>query len=201
MIPVFLSGPHGSGKTTLINRLKALRPDCFIENAFDIDFLNCFPNFQSLNHFERCLIRLYHRYFQFNYNLGQSTQNQEQTILGSRSIYDSIAYIETYRKLEIISSDDFALLSSVYENISPLPFVIVLNPSVGTISYRLEKRRVSKEREKRDSAFAFEDTLDFLSIIHAEFEKVKSVPNVLYLTDNMDEDINKIFHWIEKINK
>ena len=94
---LFFSGPHGGGKTTLINSLLNQNHNT-IENDFDINFLKNFPSISKMNDFERCLLRMYHRMFVANYAEQLSCEN-EKTILVSRSVYDSFAYIDTYYQL------------------------------------------------------------------------------------------------------
>ena len=65
--PIFVSGPHGGGKSTLIKSLISSKNNMFIENNFDIDFTTDFPSIANLSSFERSLIRLYHRFFIANY--------------------------------------------------------------------------------------------------------------------------------------
>jgi len=83
---IFFSGPHGSGKTTLIEKLIS-RHDKFQENKYDIDFLKDYPSIKSMNNFERCLIRLYHRYYVQNYSWKEVEKNKDSKItVVSRSI-------------------------------------------------------------------------------------------------------------------
>ena len=199
--PIFISGPHGGGKTTLINNLQQSCSDLFIENDFDIDLFLRFPNFKNLNSFEKCLIKLYHRYIQYEYIIHQPTQTAGKTTLVSRSIYDAIAYIETYKELNIISNDDYSFLASVYKNIKVCPYVIILNPDVDVIAHRLKKRRLTREREERDTVFAYEDTLEFLEIMHRNFYEMKKYNNVKYITDNDKKSMKEIIDWVTSMNK
>ena len=57
---IFFSGPHGGGKTTLINSLLK-KCEYTVENDFDINFLEHFHSISIMDDFERCLLRLYHR--------------------------------------------------------------------------------------------------------------------------------------------
>lgn len=90
---LFCSGPHGSGKTTLISNL--IQENVFLlENDFDINFLENFNTIKLMSDFERCLLRLYHRIYVQNYATSNIKKNK--TIVVSRSVYDSFAYVETY---------------------------------------------------------------------------------------------------------
>ena len=45
--PVFISGPHGGGKSTLVEKLKS-SANLFLENDFDIDFTIDFPSLANI---------------------------------------------------------------------------------------------------------------------------------------------------------
>lgn len=57
MKPIFIAGPHGSGKTTLISKL-IVKSDRFIKDDYEIDFSNDMETLSSMTIFEKCLIRL-----------------------------------------------------------------------------------------------------------------------------------------------
>lgn len=194
---ISFSGPHGSGKTTLINKmLFSKKFNAFIDNEFEIDFLAKFPSFSKLSNFERSLIRLYHRYYIYQSNLMLEKQDEHKITLISRGIYDSIAYIETYHRLGIMLQHEYDILHNIYSNIKDMPRTVILNPPVEVIMKRLEKRRSEKVRVKRDHIFSHEDAIEFVTMMHDIFEKFQDDVNVFYITDNEDDDIEQIVAWI-----
>lgn len=196
--PIFISGPHGGGKSTLIEKLKSVI-DLFLENDFDIDFTIDFPSIVSLSHFERSLIRLYHRFFVANYAQSLSKRNPEKIILTNRTIYDSEAYINTYRKLNWISEDQYKKLHFVINNFSYHPHTIILNPPLEIIEKRLDKRREGATRENRDKIFEGEDSVIFLENLHDYFKGFRDRNNILYIEDNNEAEIKKIIDWVKNI--
>lgn len=193
--PIFLSGPHGGGKSTLLDQLKKQMPALFLENDFDIDFTVDFPSITSLSHFERSLIRLYHRFFIAHYANSLAEKHQDKFILTNRTIYDSESYINVYRKLNWISEAEFQKLDFIIKNFSMRPSAILLNPPLSIIKERLEKRRVEATRTNRDTIFESEDSDVFLENLHDYFEKFKSDKNILYIEDNGEAEIKKIVNW------
>lgn len=197
MTPLFLSGPHGGGKTTLTKALLA-QSSAFIENGFDIDFTTDFPSLSSLSHFERCLMRLYHRFFITNYARTQAITHPEQCIITNRSVYDSEAYINVYRDLHWISEAQFQKLDLVLKNFQPRPATVVLNPPVEVIKQRLQGRRSAATRVNRDTIFANEDSDEFIERLHGYFASYKNQENILYLENNSQMEQNLLLEWTYK---
>lgn len=197
--PIFISGPHGGGKSTLLDQLQKGR-DLFLENDFDIDFTVDFPSIIFLSHFERSLIRLYHRFFIANHAHSLAKAHPAKIILTNRTVYDSEAYINAYREFKWISEDQFQKLDFVIKNFTHRPCAIILNPSIEVIKNRLAKRRGEATRTKRDKIFEAEDSDLFLESLYGYFEKLKGKGNILYIEDNGEAEIEKIIAWTKDVN-
>ncbi|MFC6232547.1 deoxynucleoside kinase [Paenibacillus allorhizosphaerae] len=198
--PIFISGPHGSGKTTLIDKLLS-NYGMFVENSFDIDFISQFPSIKTLSHFERCLLRLYHRIY-ISYYADQFAQMQNGKVtLVSRGIYDSEAYINVYKEYDWITGENSNTLDFILRNNTYTPYTIVLNPPVEVIMQRLEKRIETGVRGTRDKVFKIEDTYEFVKSLHNQFMLFKNRKNILYIEDNTEKEVEAILHWIEEISR
>jgi thymidylate kinase len=196
--PIFISGPHGGGKSTLVDKLKS-SSDLFLENDFDIDFTIDFPSISSLSHFERSLMRLYHRFFIASYAQKLAKENPGKVILTNRTVYDSGAYINAYHELKWISEDQFQKLDFVTKNFSLRPYAIILNPPLEVIKNRLGKRRDKATRTNRDKIFKNEDSDEFLENLYNYFTKFKNRDGVVYVEDNNEIAIQKIIAWVKDI--
>ncbi len=196
--PIFLSGPHGGGKTTLINKLKE-NSNLFLENDFDIDFTLDFPSISSLSHFERSLVRIYHRFYLNNYADKLSKLNPDKAILTNRTVYDSESYINVYNQLEWVTGNQFQKLNHVLQNFVPAPYAIILNPPFQTILDRLQIRRDQATRTNRDKVFENEDSDSFLKHLRDYFEGFKNNNKILYIEDNSDKEIAQIIDWVKSL--
>jgi len=196
--PVFISGPHGGGKSTLIEKLKQ-NTDLFLENNFDIDFTVDFPSISALSHFERSLLRIYHRFFIAGYAEKLAKENPGKVILTNRTIYDSEAYINSYHELKWITEDQFQKLNFVINNFTVRPHAIILNPPFELIKNRLGKRRGEATRTNRDRIFKNEDSDEFLNKLHHYFTQFKDKEKFVYIEDNDEVAVQKIIDWAKTI--
>lgn len=199
MKPIFIAEPHGSGKTTLISKL-IVKSDRFIKDDYEIDFSNDMETLSSMTIFEKCLIRLYHRFYTAELAIkkcGMSKEN-DKILVVDRSIYDSLVYIEVEYKLGELSDEQYHKLREIVDNSLAMiePYTVVLNPNPEEIVRRLEIRRATGTRKKRDQMCAREDNVDYVGKMNDEFIKIYSNKNVININNNEDEDIKKINDWI-----
>lgn len=59
---VFISGPRGCGKTAFMEALLE-KSEVYIKDSFFLDFVNDLPAISHMSIFEKCLLRLYHRFY------------------------------------------------------------------------------------------------------------------------------------------
>lgn len=197
--PIFISGSHGGGKSTLIKRL-VKADEFFLDNDFDIDFTVDFPNIALLSHFERSLVRLYHRIFIFYYANQLAKKYPQKCVLTNRTVYDSEAYVHVYQALKWINQREFQELDFVLKHFEYRPYAIVLNPPVRVIMQHLQKRKRLGARSARDKLFAKEDTAAFVTRLHDYFRKFQRSGRVLYLEDDSEESMLKIITWARNLN-
>lgn len=117
MKPIFIAGPHGSGKTTLISKL-IVKSDRFIKDDYEIDFSNDMETLSSMTIFEKCLIRLYHRFYTAELAIkkcGMSKEN-DKILVVDRSIYDSLVYIEVTKDSQMIVDTTIYESEKIHDN-------------------------------------------------------------------------------------
>ncbi len=193
---IFVSGPHGSGKSTLIESLTE-RFDFIDKNTFDINFIKEFPNFASLTNFERCLLRLYHREHIARFLTEHHSSKLKRVLLVDRGIYDSEAYIYANLKMGWITRSQYDILTELYNQIHICPDALILNPDPQEILHRLNNRIQTGNRRDRDRIFQSEDTELFINYLHEGFSQYQGRKYVLYLEDNGKSEINIFLEWIK----
>ena len=199
MKTLFISGPHGSGKTTLLNKLLQDK-NHFEKLDFQIDFLKEFETISNQTIFEKCITRLYHRFYTgvLANNLCKDN-SEDKFLLVDRSIYDSIAYIEVERQLNQLNDYQYNTLKEIADNSLKIinPRTILLNPKIDTTLERLETRRLSGVRKERDLLCGREDNSEYLTLISNSFKKYAQEKNILEITDNDENSIKQIYSWLQ----
>lgn len=199
MKPIFIAGPHGSGKTTLISNLVS-NSDKFIKDDFQIDFSNDMETLPTMTIFEKCLIRLYHRFYtaEFAIKKCMMSDDDEKVLIIDRSIYDSLVYIEVEYELGELTKEQYLKLREIVDNSLDMikPYTVVLNPNPNEIVNRLNKRRTEGTRKKRDQMCAREDNVDYIGKMNDKFVKIYRNQNVMHIENNEAKDIETINKWI-----
>lgn len=203
MTPIFISGPHGSGKTTLLNKL-INGSDCFENLDFQIDFLKEFETIANQTIFEKCLTRLYHRFYTGELAIQyckEHAASDKKFLLVDRSIYDSYAYVEVERQLGKLNDYQYNTLVEICKNSLKMinPRTIILNPKGEVTMERLDIRRQSGVRSQRDILCKREDNIDYVSRISTAFKEYAKTENVLEIYDNDDDTILKIKDWLANV--
>lgn len=201
--PISISGPHGAGKTTLAKLLRARYPARFIRNDFQLDFATALPTLPRMTNFERDLFRLYHRIFRSQHATLLAQRHPRAFVLSDRSVYDSLAYIEVDRALRLITPTEHRVLRNVLDSHFALnrPYTIVLNPPLSVLLQRLQKRKRTGMRKRRDTIFAAEDIPAFLRRLRNQFRALKGRPNILYLEHDDERAITTVTAWTERIRR
>lgn len=187
---VCVSGPHGGGKTYMIDWL--LADSRFIAPSVDIDFLSEFASFRVLEDWERSLLRLYHRIV-----MAQLVEPvQDRCVLISRGIADSEAYVEAYARLGWISDPQYKRLRQIIDNLPYRPPTLLLLPDLDLNQARLAARIAQRVRGDRDQVFRREDQPEFLTALHQAFTELSSRPEVFTVRDNEGPALDAAIGWL-----
>ena len=189
---VFFSGPHGSGKSTLIDILLKEIP-----NAISPELKTKTSKFQTEPK-ERQIMKTCQRSIENYEYLEIAIRNPEKIILGNRCIYDVIAYNETYHSRKWIPKDELAKNNRFAKEcfIEELnkPYAIILNPDLEIVKLHLEKRW--KEKEKKWN----ENDMDYLKAACESYGMFKNNERIFYISKEINLDntfeIKKIVDWI-----
>lgn len=200
MKPIFIAGPHGSGKTTLISALTEGKKE-FIKDDFEFDFSSEIESLPVMTIFEKCLLRLYHRFYTAELAIKKCSETDREGILiVDRSIYDSLVYIEVEYKLGELTDSQYQRLRNIVDNSLEMirPYTVILNPEVDEVVNRLMIRRESGSRKLRDKLCEREDNTDYVGLMSDEFVKLYSNERVLHISNNEKADIEIINKWLDE---
>lgn len=190
---VFLSGPHGSGKTTLGNQItrvdaSVMAPELYSRN---IKF-NTEPE-------SRLLLKICGRSIENFEYYELARQNPNKIILGNRCIYDQQVYNRVYQRKGWISQEALELANVLSRNFYMPelrnPRAIILNPGFDICKKHLEKRWNEKGKKWR------EEDEEYLNLACGEYSKLKDDKKIFYINHEIDlndlSEATKITNWMK----
>ncbi len=185
---VFISGPHGAGKTTLVERLQQEYSEIIVP-----ELKTTTPKFHT-NPSDRQKLKLSQKAIESFEALEIAREQPERIIIGNRCRYDCDAYSLAFHKLGWITLEDHEKLLQIGKFIYTAelysPLAIVLNPPFEVVKKRLQGRW--KKEEKKWN----EDDMDYCQAACSAYEQFKTNPRILYLTDS--NNLEKIMSWLER---
>ncbi|MDP2909285.1 MAG: AAA family ATPase [Nanoarchaeota archaeon] len=192
---VYVSGTHGSGKSTLIKKLAEKDPELFVMYKR----LVLPQKFKDLH--RRQKIRMARYYLQAHYLDGISKEKPDKVILCDRCSYDNLAYIKGFLNLGWVSAQEFEDYIRMHDfliagNLKPKN-VIFLNPSLEEVICNLKKRWADTGKKKWR-----EDDFDYLTAVKEGFKDVYSGldANVLEVkVMDIDKRVSESYSWIKKV--
>lgn len=181
----FISGPHGSGKSTLIKRILRHLP-CSVSPSLSTEV----PQFYwgeghgEIDYFHRQVLKIAQRAIE-NYEYWEfARRSPDKLVIGDRCKYDDLAYRMANVSLGWINKGDLPVIdriSILYNKELQNPRAIVLNPPIEVIQRHLG------ERWKRGEKWKFqEDNLDYLRAVCNAFSDFRGKVGVLYLDSEVD---------------
>jgi len=187
---VYVSGTHGSGKSTLIGKLIDAEPTFF--HKFErLDIPKCDETV------ERAKIRLVRYYLHTFYEDANVKEHPTQVLLCDRSALDNIAYMNGFKRLGWITQEQYEQYVQSFEYLFPSEQrpknVVFVNPSLDTTIQHLKTRWQTEPKKWR------EDNFEYLAAVREGFQELYATyqGNVLDLQgEHLDERVEQCLGWI-----
>lgn len=170
---VFISGPHGCGKTAFMEALLE-KSEVYIKDSFFLDFVNDLPAISHMSIFEKCLLRLYHRFYTAQQaNLKCKKNNDNKILLVDRSIYDSIVYNTVEHNMGTLTEFQYNFLSNIEQKA-----LEIVNPYSAYNTWGTSETSALLE-QLYSQDFIFQNTDNLIPRkIHSEHRKICRIHNV-----------------------
>lgn len=191
----YLSGPHGSGKTTLERELVAYNPRTMAPELYSRNVkFNTEP-------FYREILKMGGRAIENYEYLETAKNNPDKLIIANRCVYDDSAYHLAYLKKGWLSLEEYdffeGLMSYYFREENSSPYAIVLNPPFEVVERHLKKRWETKDKKWR------EDDMEYARLACEAYRQYEGRPEIMYIDHEIDleskRDIKRVNDWMESI--
>jgi len=177
MSVIHFSGPHASGKSTLIRRLE--------DNPYFMRFERL-PLPKCDETFERVKLRTARFYLQSFLENELAAQHPDKHVLSDRCIYDNIAYVNAFLRLGWITQSQMDEFLGLYEQFFPPErrpqTVVFLDLPMSTLVDQLQRRWESRPKKWR------EENLEYLSEVRRAFCDFYDGKSVIRISEKHADD-------------
>lgn len=191
---IYLCGPHGVGKSTMVEDLKSYDRGRVREQIAHMESLT--------ENMSRQIWRMTLHCVEHRENLVYAaSQPENSVVIGDRCYLDDQAYISAFEQLGWMTPEQcqniFELTDIIYKNSNtpkPNNFIILLPP----LDWNIER---IKERWNNGERFKWcEENFDYLKVVRSEFEKLSFLrKNVLTIRDTSREKrVHRVKEWLIK---
>jgi len=199
---VFVSGPHGSGKSTLIKELLKETPNSCSPTLVTSTPRFYWGNFKGKIDYQnrqalKCAQRAIENYEYFS----AAIQNPNKLIFGDRCIYDLKAYVDASISLDWMKETEKEEVLECARILFPKelhkPLAIVLNPG-----FEICKERIEKRWEETEWVKFMETDENYLQAVCNAFENYRGRKKIFYIeSEEVDrKQHNQIREWVDSFS-
>jgi len=185
---IYVSGVHGSGKSTLIKKLGSDSGHFFVSKKIQI------PKPEHVR--ERQLVRVCRFYLQAFYEQEHARQCTNKYVLCDRGWQDMLAYAAGFAKLGWMPHEEYKTLRDITDFLfqDSGGKIVFLNPPREFIEENLQKRWEKGRKKWR------EDDFDYLDMVYESYQYLIPRLRCDYLEvkeTDLQERVNKIYEWLK----
>ncbi|MBI3334807.1 deoxynucleoside kinase [Candidatus Pacearchaeota archaeon] len=192
---VFIAGPQGAGKTTLVSLLCG--PDIFMPE------LKTKTISLELEPLSRLALKICQRSLENVEYMQIAQQHPDKVIIGNRCIYDQEAFNEVYLKrgwLDEETAETYRQLTKkFYLPELQEPFALILNPGFGVVQQHL------KQRWKSEGAKWRETDTEYIRLACEAYEQFKGREKIYYIDHEIDlkseHECKAIINWLHEVRE
>ena len=204
---VFVSGPQGAGKSTLIQHLVKKIPHAIspvLATKTTHFYWGGDEEVLPVNTFHRQALKYAQRAMENYEYLVAALKHPDKLVIGDRSVHDSRTYRKACVKLGWLTEEQSQEMEKKLPilNLEELldPYAIVLNSGIDVCRNHLKKR----QEETNWVKFKEQDT-DYLTAVCESFETFKGLENIFYIDRKIDykdqDSLNSLRCWVDSLTQ
>jgi thymidylate kinase len=195
---IYFSGPHGSGKTTLMRHIALFYDDTVIPELYTRNLK--FHTDEKYRKLLKTAGRAIENFEYLSIAKEYEQKNEQKIILANRCIYDVVAYDQVFAKKGWIDEDTFqmlALTKAFFREENEEPYAIIVNPGFDITWRHLHSRWSGSDKKWK------EEDMEYCRLACESFEQYRNNDKILYIDKELNlesrVELEPIHDWMKSM--